>query len=118
LPADNPMFEAWREVGPTIYGAQGKELFPGVNCVFEVVSPQELKCHQEITDTQTLDAWVSYVTSADLSPATDIHDALEIMYPGESVTQTLEIINAPAGVQDSTAYQWVNEDPKVSVIQN
>jgi len=118
LPADNPMFETWKQVWLMMYGTETKTLFPGVTWEFEVISAQELKCHQTIIDVETLDAWISYITSCDLSPATDIHTVFEIMYPGESLSQTLEIIQAPVNIQDSTAYQWVNEDPNVAVIQN
>jgi hypothetical protein len=118
LPVDNPMFETWNQVFPMMYGPETNALFPGVTLEFEVVSAQELKCQQTVSDVETLDAWINYITSCDLSPATDVHTALEIMYPGESISQTLKIIEAPVGIQDSTAYQWANNEPNIAVIHN
>lgn len=105
LPADHPIYNAWNEYEPRIYGAESHAMFPGINFTFEVVSPQELILWKEFDSIDTVMAWKDYCRSWDLHPATDLDDLMNLIYPGENLQVKIQILEGfPANINEDLVY--------------
>ena len=109
VPVDNPVHDTWKESFLNLYGTTALEMFPTIKFTFTVISPQELHIQWEIPDLEIFDEWSHYWGTFTPRPAESFYSLLEILYPGETIAGSIEIVETVEGFYESALYHWLED---------